>query len=68
MQEANVPILYPLKTPGNQRLSCVFWGYRRETLARNVLVRPGQLHKSKTLFEVFGGGQLVINVATLLLK
>ena len=56
LQEANVPILYPLTTPGTQRLSCVFWGYRMEKLTRNVLVRPGKLHESKNLFEVFGEG------------
>ena len=31
----NVPILYPLKTPENQRFSGVFRGYKMETLARN---------------------------------
>ena len=34
---ANVPNLYPLKTPNNQRFSCVFRGYKMETLARNRL-------------------------------
>ena len=33
---ANVPVLYPLKTPGNQKLSCIFRGYKMGTLARNV--------------------------------
>ena len=32
---ANVPILYPLKTPENQRFSGVFKGYKMGTLARN---------------------------------
>ena len=35
---ANVPILYPLKTPENQRFSHVFKGYKMETLARNSLI------------------------------
>ena len=30
---ANVPILYPLKTPENQRFSGVFRGYKMKTLA-----------------------------------
>ena len=34
---ANVPILYPLKTPENQKFSGVFRGYKMETLARNGL-------------------------------
>ena len=34
---ANVPILYPLKTPENQRFSGVFRGYKMGTLARNGL-------------------------------
>ena len=33
----NVPILYPLKTPENQRFSGVFRGYKMGTLARNGL-------------------------------
>ena len=33
---ANVPILYPLKTPENQRFPDV-WGYKMGTLARNRL-------------------------------
>ena len=32
---ANAPILYPLKTPENQRFSGVFSGYKMGTLARN---------------------------------
>ena len=32
---ANVPILYPLKTPQNQGFSGVFRGYKMGTLARN---------------------------------
>ena len=31
---ADVPILYPLKTPENQRFSVVFRGYKLGTLAR----------------------------------
>ena len=34
---ANVPILYPLKTPENQRFSVVFKGYKMGTLAGNGL-------------------------------
>ena len=34
----NVPILYPLKTPENQRLSRVFRGYKIGTLAKNGLI------------------------------
>ena len=36
---ANVPILYPLKTPENQRFSGVFRGYKIGTLARNGLMQ-----------------------------
>ena len=34
---ANVSILYPLKTPENQRFSGIFRGYKMGTLARNGL-------------------------------
>ena len=34
---ANVPILYPLKTPENQIFSGVFKGYRMGTFARDGL-------------------------------
>ena len=34
---ANIPILYPLKTPENQRFCGVFRGYKMETLAGNGL-------------------------------
>ena len=33
----NVPILYPLKRPENQRFSGVFRGYKMGTLAGNML-------------------------------
>ena len=33
----NVPILYPLKTPENQKFFGVFRGYKMGTLARNEL-------------------------------
>ena len=36
---ANVPILYPLKTPENQRFSDIFTGYKLGTLARNELMQ-----------------------------
>ena len=48
--QANVPILYPLKTPENQRISCIFRGYKMRTLGRNKLKR------------MFGG----INIFTLI--
>ena len=35
---ANVPILYPLKTPENLDFSGVFRGYKMGTLARNGLI------------------------------
>ena len=35
---ANVPTLYPLKTPENQRFSGVLRGYKMGTLARNGLI------------------------------
>ena len=33
--QGNVPFLYPINTPENQRFSDVFRGYRNETLARD---------------------------------
>ena len=33
----NVSILYPLKTPENQRFSGVFWGHKMGTLTKNGL-------------------------------
>ena len=35
---ANVPILYALKTPENQRFSGVFRGYKMRALDRNGLI------------------------------
>ena len=35
----NVSILYPLKTPGNQKASVVFRGYKMATMARNGLIK-----------------------------
>ena len=35
----NIPILYPLKTPKNQRSSAIFRGYILGTLATNGLTR-----------------------------
>ena len=35
---ANIPILYPLKAPENQRLSGVSRGYKMGTLAGNGLI------------------------------
>ena len=40
----NAPILYPLKTPENQRFSDVFRGYKIGTLARNGLIIKAQLN------------------------
>ena len=34
---ANVPILYPLTTPENQRILIIFMGYKIETLVRDEL-------------------------------
>ena len=36
---ANATILYSLKTPGNQKPSGVFRGYKMETVARNGLIK-----------------------------
>ena len=35
----NVPILYPLKAPENQKFPGVFGGYKTRTLAENGLKR-----------------------------
>ena len=35
----SVLILYPLKTPGNQKASNVFRGYKMRTMARNGLIK-----------------------------
>ena len=41
----NVPISYPLKTPGKQRFSDVFRGYKMGTLARYGLsITKGRPH------------------------
>ena len=51
---ANVPILYPLKTPENQRFSGVFRRSKKGTLARNglSLVSIGQ-YRVKGLINYF---------------
>ena len=36
---ANVPKLYPLKTPENQKVFGVFRGYKMGTMARNSLIK-----------------------------
>ena len=41
---ANVSILYPLKTPENQRFSCVFRGNKMGTLDRNGLMTRFSFH------------------------
>ena len=38
---ANVPTLYPLKTPENPRFSSVFTDYKMGTLARSMLIMNG---------------------------
>ena len=35
----NAPILYPLKTSGNQKAFGVFKGYKMGTMARNCLIK-----------------------------
>ena len=35
----NVFIIYPLKTPGNQKFSGAFRGYKMETLAGSGLIK-----------------------------
>ena len=36
---AKIPILYPLETPGNQKASSVFRGYKLGIMARNGVTR-----------------------------
>ena len=36
---ANVPILYPLKTPENHKFSGVFRRYKMGTITRNMLTK-----------------------------
>ena len=36
---ASVPILYPLKTPGNQKASGVFREYKMRVMAQNGLIK-----------------------------
>ena len=36
---ASVPVLYPLKRPGNQKASGVFRGYKIRAMARNGLIK-----------------------------
>ena len=36
---ANLPILYPLETAGNQKVSSVFRGYKMEMMARKALTK-----------------------------
>ena len=63
LRYANISILYPLKILENQRFPRVFRGYKIEIFIRNVLIRPGKLHESRNLFELFGW-QLVIAMAS----
>ena len=44
LQEGNVLILYPMRTPENQRLFSVFWGYTMGTFARNGKQRQEDQH------------------------
>ena len=46
---ANVPILYTLKTPENQRFSGVFRGYKTRALARNGLIYKWNFSQYDTL-------------------
>ena len=49
----NIPILYPLKIPENQRFSGDFRGYKMEALAKNVLKRlPEPIVKNQRLSVV----------------
>ena len=36
---ASVPILYPLKTPGNQKVSGVFREYKMRVMAQNGVIK-----------------------------
>ena len=36
----NIPLLYPLKTLENWKISDVFWGHRKRTLFENGLMKP----------------------------
>ena len=49
---ANVPILYPLKTPENQSFSDVFRGYKMETLAKNGLISVSMNYFFLKSFEI----------------
>ena len=57
---ANVPILYPLKTPENQWFSGVFRGYKRATLVRNELTLKNPGKKWQFLKNKNGGFTLVL--------
>ena len=49
---ANVPILYPLKTPENHGFSGVFRGYKMGTLVRNGLSHFQPMFMSYTLEKI----------------
>ena len=49
--QANVPILYPLKTPENLWCFGVFRGYKMRALARNGLGVQESLHNIIPLYE-----------------
>ena len=72
---ANVPILYPMKTPKNLRFSGVFSGYKMGTLARNVLTQfrnavcqKCNMHQTKNIvfisttrcYDILSNGNVVL--------
>ena len=53
---ANVFILYPLKTPENQRFSSVFRGYKMGTTAKNGLIKESQIYlviKARLIIQIY---------------
>ena len=49
----NVPVLYPLKTPGNQRFSGVIMGYKMGTLTRNGVKNHRDVIETKLIHPFF---------------
>ena len=52
---ASIPILYPLKTPANQRFSGVFRGYKMRILDKSRLIRSGFVFLSFSREKEEGG-------------
>ena len=50
---ASVPILYPLKTPANQKTSGVVRGYKMRTMTQNGLLKFTYNTKIRTCLEHF---------------